>query len=191
VSLVSFPPKKQHLAYFGSTMDFPTDWVIDNMEDYTAASPNYQGEVTVELLAQLRNTGRILDGFRFALDGASPLEAVIDVHSIIPADYYKGWKLTQQFWARDVVIRRNMATSAWTSVTDSIASRDCDITDESGAGVSASHFLRIIADLPGDGPTNGSTRWAVVIGEDGFLKLQWQALPLPASILNGKAIFKR
>jgi hypothetical protein len=31
----------------------------------------------------------------------------------------------------------------------------------------------------------------VVIGEDGFLKLQWQALPLPASVLNGKAIFKR
>jgi hypothetical protein len=121
----------------------------------------------VELLAQLRSTGRRLDGFRFTLDGASPLEAVIDVYSIIPADYYKGWKLSQQFWARDVVIRRNMATSAWTSVTDSIASRDCDITDESGAGVSASHLLRSIADLPGNGPTNGSTRWAVVIGEDG------------------------
>ncbi len=132
-----------------------------------------------------------MDGFRFALDGASPLEAIIDVHSIIPADLYKGWKLTQQFWARDVAIRRNMATSAWTSVTDSIASRDCDITDESGAGVSAGHFLRSITDLPGDGPTNGSTRWAVVIGEDGFLKLKWQALPLPASVLNGKAIFKR
>jgi hypothetical protein len=172
-------------------MDFPKDWVIDSMEDYTTASPNYQGEATVELLAQLRNTGCILDGFRFALDGASPLEAVVDVYSIIPADYYKGWKLSQQFWARDVVIRRNMATSAWSSITDSVASRDCDITDESGASVSASHLLRSITDLPGDGPTNGSTRWAAVIGEDGFLKLQWQALPLPASILNGKAIFKR
>jgi hypothetical protein len=170
-------------------MDFPADWVIDYMEDYTTAGPNYQGEATVELLAQLRNTGRILDGFRFTLDGSTPLEAVIDVFSIIPADFYKGWKLSQQFWARDVVIRRNMATSAWCSVTNSVASRDCDITDESGAGVSASHLLRSIADLPGDGPTNVSTRWVVVIGEDGFLKLQWQALPLPASILNGKAIF--
>ncbi len=133
--------------------------------------------------------------FRFTLDSASPLEAVIDVHSIIPADLYKGWKLVQQFWARDIVIRRNMATSAWTSVTDSIASRDCNITDESGAGVTAGHFLRSNSDLPGDGPgdgpTNGSTMWAVVIGEDGYLKLQWQALPLPASVLNGKAIFKR
>jgi hypothetical protein len=172
-------------------MDFPADWVIDNMEDYNAAGSSYQGDITVELLAQLRNNGRILDGFRFTLDGASPLEAVIDVHSIIPADLYKSWKLVQQFWARDIVIRRNMATLAWTSITDSVASRDCDITDESGAGVTAGHFLRSITDLPGDGPTNGSTRWAVVIGEDGFLKLQWQALPLPASVLNGKAIFKR
>jgi hypothetical protein len=172
-------------------MDFPADWVINNMEEYNTAGSGYQGDVTVELLAQLRKNGRILDGFRFTLDGASPLEAIIDVHSIIPADLYKGWKLVQQFWARDIVIRRNMATSAWTSITDSVASRDCDITDESGPGVTAGRFLRSITDLPADGPTNGSTRWAVVIGEDGFLKLQWQALPLPASVLNGKAIFKR
>jgi hypothetical protein len=172
-------------------MDFPMDWLINSAEDYTSAGSSYHGETTIELLAQLRNTGRILDGFRFALDGASPLEAVIDVHSIIPADHYSGWKLTQQLWPRDIVIRRNMATSAWTSVTDIIASRDCDVTDDSGAGVSTGQFMRSIAELPGDGPTNGSTRWAVVIGEDGFLKLQWQALPLPASVLNGKAIFKR
>jgi hypothetical protein len=67
-------------------MDFPMDWVINNAEDYTTAGPGYQGEVTVELLAQLRNTGRILDSFRFTLDGASPLEAIIDVRNIIPAD---------------------------------------------------------------------------------------------------------
>jgi hypothetical protein len=172
-------------------MDFPMDWVINNAEDYATASPGYQGEVAVELLAQLRNTGRILDSFRFTLDGASPLEAIIDVRSIIPADHYSGWKLVQQFWPRDIVIRRNMTTSAWTSITDSIASRDCDVTDESGAGITAGQFMRSITELPSDGPTNGSTRWAVVIGEDGFLKLQCQALPLPASILNGKAIFKR
>jgi hypothetical protein len=79
-------------------MDFPADWVINPMEDYTTASLDYQGETTVELLAQLRNTGHILDGFHFTLDGSSPLEAVIDLFSIIPADY-RGWKLAQQFWA--------------------------------------------------------------------------------------------
>ncbi len=49
------------------------DWAINNAEEYTTAGSSYQGEITVELLAQLRNTGRILDGFRFTLDGASPL----------------------------------------------------------------------------------------------------------------------
>jgi hypothetical protein len=84
-----------------------------------------------------------------------------------------------------------MVTTAWVSITESVACHDCDLTDETGAGVSSGEFLRCIASLPGNGPTNGSTRWAVVIGADGLLKLQWQALPLPSSTLNGKATFKR
>jgi hypothetical protein len=48
-----------------------------------------------------------------------------------------------------------MVTSAWTSVTDSMASRDCDLTDADG--ISASEFVRNITKLPGTGPTNGFT----------------------------------
>ncbi len=83
-----------------------------------------------------------------------------------------------------------MVLTAWTSLMDSVASRDCNITDESGAGVLAGHFTQSISYLPGAGATNASTRWSVVIGKDGFLKLQWKVLPLPVSVLNGKAIFK-
>jgi hypothetical protein len=36
-------------------MDFPAYWVVHPMEEYTTAGPNYQGEFTVELLAQLRS----------------------------------------------------------------------------------------------------------------------------------------
>jgi hypothetical protein len=64
------------------------------MEEYTTAGPSYQGKFIVELLAQLRCMGRILDGFRFALDGSTPLEAVVDLDSVLPAEYYRGWKLT-------------------------------------------------------------------------------------------------
>jgi hypothetical protein len=119
------------------------------------------------------------------------LEAVVDLDNVLLADYYRGWKLTQQFWARDIAIRRNMASTAWTRLTDSVARRDCDIMDKSGTWVPVGHFIRSITDLPGDRPTNALTRWAVVIGEDGFLKLQRQALPLHVSVLNGKAIFTR
>jgi hypothetical protein len=172
-------------------MDFPAEWVVLQMEGFNTSTPDLPGDFTVELLAQLRNTGRILDNFRFALDGALHLDASVDLASIIPVEAYQGWKLTQQFWPRDIPLRKNMVTTAWTSVTDTVSSRDCDITDGDGAGISAGEFIRSIATLPGTGPTNGSTRWAVVIGGDLHLKLQWQALPLPASILNGKASFKR
>jgi hypothetical protein len=73
-------------------MDFPADWVVRPMEEYTTAGPNYQGEFTVDLLAQLRSTGRILDGFPFALDSSAPLEAVVVLDNILPADYYRDWK---------------------------------------------------------------------------------------------------
>jgi hypothetical protein len=172
-------------------MDFPAEWVVLQMEEYNTATPDYQGDFTVELLAQRRSTGWILDNFRFALDGALHLDATVDLASIISVEAYQGWKLTQQFLPRDIPLRKNMVTSAWTSVTDTVASRDCDITDSDGAGISTGDFIRSIATLPGTGPTNGSTRWAVIIGGDHHLKLQWQALPLPASVLNGKASFKR
>lgn len=172
-------------------MEFPADWVVLPMEEFATSAPNFQGDLTLELLAQLRGTGRILDNFRFSLDGSAALDVSVDLDWVIPADYFKGWKLSQQFWPRDIAIRRNMVSTAWVSVTESVACHDCDLTDETGAGVSSGEFLRCIASLPGNGPTNGSTRWAVVIGADGLLKLQWQALPLPASTLNGKATFKR
>jgi hypothetical protein len=65
-------------------MDFPPEWIVLQMEEYNTATPDYQEDFTVELLAQLRSTGRILDNFRFALDSALPLDATVDLASIIP-----------------------------------------------------------------------------------------------------------
>ncbi len=172
-------------------MEYPPEWAVSSMDDFAIAAPLARGEFNVELFAQLRNTGRILDNFRLGLDGATLLEVSVDLAAVIPVAAFAGWRLTQQFWERDVAIRKNMVTSAWVTITDAVASQDCDLTDADGAGVSASEFVRTIAKLPGNGPTNGSTGWAIVIGGDGLLKLQWQALPLPASTLNGKTTFKR
>jgi hypothetical protein len=170
-------------------MDFPADWVILPMEGFNTAMPIYQGELIVELLVQLRNTGRVLDSFKFVLDRSAPLDITVDLACVLPIEAYQGWKLSQQFWPKDISIRRNMVSSAWVSFADS-ARRDCDLTDNTGAGVSAGEFIRSLALLPGNGPTNASTCWAIVIRGDNLLKLQWQALPLPASVLNGKATIK-
>jgi hypothetical protein len=172
-------------------MDFPADWVILPMEGFGTSAPIYHGELTLQLMAQLRNTGRILNSFKFVLDGSASLDAPVDLSCVLPVESYRGWKLSQQSWPRDIAIRCNMVTSAWVSVTDSVASHDCDITDETGAGVSSGEFLRSLSLLPGNGPNNAFTLWAIVIGADSLLKLQWQALPLPATTLNRKATFKR
>ena len=172
-------------------MDFPATWVVLQLDQFDTALPDIEGDITVELLAHLRNSGRALDHFRFSLNGSTPLEATVGLENIIPLPDFKGWSITYQTWARDIPLRRNMTTSAWVSITDTVARNDCDVTAPDGAGIPAAEFTRKVVGLPSNGPVNASTRWAVVIGEDLMLRLQWQALPLPASVLNGRATFKR
>jgi hypothetical protein len=172
-------------------MEFPLDWNVSEAAEFDTAAPSSPGAVSVELFAQLRNTGRILDGFRFAIDGASPLEVNVDLYQLIPVDDCRSLRFFQQSWPRDIALRRNMVSSSWTSLTDIVSSNNADILDDSGAGISPAAFLRILGQLPSSGPVNASTRWAIVIGADGHLKLQLQALPLVASYLNNRATFRR
>jgi hypothetical protein len=171
-------------------MEFPTNWVVFNISDYDTGSPSVSRDFKVELFAQLRNTGRILDGFKFTLDGTKVLEAYVDLHKILPAPELRGMQAFFQCQPCDVKIRRNMLTSAWVSIKDGISSNNVDVLDESGAGVPAGSVLKILDRLPGSGPTNASTRWAVVVGADSFLKLQLQGLLLVASVLNNRSMFK-
>jgi hypothetical protein len=96
--------------------------------------------------------GRILDGFLFVLDGLAPLDISVDLTDIFPVQAYQNWKLSLQFWEQNINIRRSMVSSAWVSITDSAASRDGDITDNSRARVPAGEFIRSNAQLPGMGP---------------------------------------
>jgi hypothetical protein len=172
-------------------MDFPATWVVLQLEQFDTALPDVQGDVTMELLAHLINSGRALDYFRFSLNSSTPLEAMDGLDNIIPVPDFTGWNITHQIWARDIPLRQNMTTSAWVSIMDTVAKNDCDVTASDGAGIPAAEFTRKVVGLPGNGPVNASTRWAVVIREDHLLRLQRQALPLPASILNGRTTFKR
>ncbi len=54
---------------------------------------------TMELLAQLRPTGRIHDGFRVSLD---LLEKHLDLGQLIPVIVFKGYRLQFQYWPRDI-----------------------------------------------------------------------------------------
>jgi hypothetical protein len=115
----------------------------------------------------------------------------VDLEKILLAGELKGMQVLFQSWPRDIKIRRNMMSSAWTSITDGITSNDVDVLDVDGTGVTAGSAMRILERLPGDRPVNASTLWAIAAGPDGFLKLQLQGLPLIASVLNNRSTFKR
>jgi hypothetical protein len=174
-------------------MEFPANWVVLDITDFDTTLPAIHGKLVVELLAHLRNTGRILDGYKFSLDGSKALEAYVDLNKINPVNELRGMQAFFQCWPRDIKIRRNMLSTAWVSITDGITSNDMDILDESGAGVSAGSVMRILERLPGDGPVTASTwwAWAIAVGSDGFLKLQLQGLPLVASVLNNRPTANR
>ena len=63
-------------------------------------------------MAQIRTNGRILDHFRLALGGSNMLEAKVHLKNILPTAEPPDWTLKLASWARDIKLRRNMATTA-------------------------------------------------------------------------------
>jgi hypothetical protein len=57
---------------------------------------------TMELLAQLRRSGQILDGFNVVLNGSAPLSRELDLGKIIPVHCFKGWKMNFQYWPHNI-----------------------------------------------------------------------------------------
>jgi hypothetical protein len=172
-------------------MEFPPDWDIGPMEDFEVACAALaeSGEpLLVQLLAQLRPTGRILDNFRLAVGGTQILDLEVDLGHIIPAPSLQGFRFSYQFWPRDIAIRRNMTTSSWIDVPALVAANNAAILTPTGAGLPSAEFTRVIGELPDEGPETGAIRWAVVVGEDDHLKLQLQALPSDAASLNGRPL---
>jgi hypothetical protein len=80
-------------------MEFPPDWNVDPLDDFDIAVATLADSgdaVAIELLAQLRPTGRILDNFRFSVNGHEILDVELDLHRILPTDNVKGYKLRYQ-----------------------------------------------------------------------------------------------
>jgi hypothetical protein len=42
-------------------MDFPPEWTVLTTDEYETATPRITGDVTMEICAQLRPSGRILE----------------------------------------------------------------------------------------------------------------------------------
>ena len=170
----------------------PSDWDVFAAEDFEIAVPRVTGDYTAELLAQARPNGRVMDHWRITLDGAKMLETEIEAALIIRmATNLPGLVFKLQQWPKDIQIRRNMTTSAWTDIKTMLAANEVTVRGEGEDNLLNSDVLETLNNLGDQTINSASLRWAVCIGESGKLEIQLQCLPAPATILGGKPIFKR
>ena len=105
-------------------MEFPPeDWPAFPAADYELAVPRDPGALGVEVMAQARVNGRIVDHFRVAVGGASILRVNFTTRDIYLSERIPVTPLQFEVWPRDVKLRRNMATSEWMDVNTLVASR--------------------------------------------------------------------
>jgi hypothetical protein len=105
-------------------MDFPAQWEFFQMEEFSSAAPRNPGELGVEVLAQIRPNGRILDHFRVTLGGSKILNVDVSLAKVLAGDETKSWRLRFQVWPKDLEIRRNMTTTIWLDVHDLVAANE-------------------------------------------------------------------
>jgi hypothetical protein len=173
-------------------MDFPADWDVFPSADFDLAVSRMAGLHSVELMAQIRPNGRIMDHWRLAMGGNGVLEIDVKLDHIIPvpAPFPDGWRLKRQYWPRDVEIRRNMTTGGWEDVYEALAARQAQVVSEDGTVVTNESVITLLDDLPPTAVKTASLRWAIVASEAGNLQLDLQSLPATSKALSGKPAFK-
>ena len=181
---IFYTPAQQQLLY---TMDFPVE-NLDSLPaaDFETAISSLTGSLNVELLAQLRDNGRILDHWRLTVGGSKVQQLLVPMTEMFQLPSLSEWRFKMQFWARDVLIRRNMTTSIWVSISTILAAREAQVIDDSDQLVPTEAVLAEIEKAKAD----SAIRWAVVIGEDERLRLHTQLLPTSAESLSGKPVLR-
>ena len=99
------------------------------MVNFGTATPRNPGALGIELCAQVRPNGRILDHFRITLGGSRILDVDIPMASLLLVPRAANWRVKFQIWARDIDLRRNMTTSAWRDVKEMLAAREATVVD--------------------------------------------------------------
>ncbi len=105
-SLFSEQARSQHLSLL-PTMYFPSeDWVYNDLDEFDTTPTNMRGDYTLELYAQLRPTGRMLDHFRAVLSGTKLLEINVSLMDMIPNNRFRGSHYRTQKHPSEVFIGR-------------------------------------------------------------------------------------
>jgi hypothetical protein len=172
-------------------MEFPpTGWEIMEAREFETAQPRIDGEAVMEMMAQIRPTGRVADHWRIALGGSKILEADIGLANICRSPLMTPYKLKFQAWPKDVKIRRNMTSSAWYDGQALIARREFQCFKfGSTEPCPEEEILQEQAKEEDVSKKAFCFRFAVVTGYDDQMRIELQGLPGNEATLLAKPAF--
>jgi hypothetical protein len=133
--LLRQPHEKELPDLLTEGMKFPPTWMVFLEEEFETAQPRLEGVATMELLAQVWHTGRILGNFRVALGGEARLKVDVDLGAMVPVEVFTGWRFKTQYWLRHIRIRTNMTSSVWMDLAATLAAKDGSVFDDGGAEI--------------------------------------------------------
>ena len=103
----------------------------------------------MEVMAQVRANGRVMEHWRIATRGTALLKVSIDLATIIPAlGELPKCTLLYEMWSADLGIRRNMTTSPWQDISALLLANELTVTDEGGQPVENQTIIKKIKHCP-------------------------------------------
>jgi hypothetical protein len=172
-------------------MEFPPkEWDVFPAEQFDTAVPRDPGELGMELLVQIRDTGRAQDHFRVALGGSKLLTAYLPMRDIFRvSEDFPEWYIEYSKWPADIILARNRTTSVWVDMKALIKSQDVVIRDALKTVIKYEDVLEMLSNEVHI-TSKCSARWAAGIGDQDKMVLSVQVLPDSAAILNNRPITK-
>jgi hypothetical protein len=172
-------------------MEFPpTGWEIFEEKDFETASPRIAGDTTMELMAQIRPNGRVVDHWRVALGGGKILTSDIRLEKICGSTTISPFKIRFQSWPKDVILRRNMTSSKWFDGLEMLARREFVVfKDGSDEACEEDLLLQTLAGETDINKKSFAVRFGVTVGADRRPRLELQGLPASATTLESKPAF--
>jgi hypothetical protein len=163
-------------------MQYPHSWDVFPLEGFATAAARSGARFAMELMAQARPNGRIIDHFRVALGGCGQLDVTLPLRRTLVVPAALGWNLKFQIRPRDVELKRNMVTSDWSDVVSIIKANDATVENGQDEVIPVKTVLAEIA----KSKRAAAVRFGAFIAEDHTMMLGLQCLPSSADSLKGK-----
>jgi hypothetical protein len=171
-------------------MDIFQNWTILNADDFATALPRSPGELGMEVMAQVRATGRFMDHVRLSIGGSRVLQASFSTRAVFLSEIIPDTTIMIQKRPEDIAIRRNMTSSEWSDLVTLLRARDALAYRGEEEEDDTEDLLELIGALADPQQAQASIRWAICATADRQLELVLQGLPAPAAILNSKPLLK-